>query len=147
MCRRLTGVGWSGPSTVKIEGGSLGLQIGAGETDIVMMIMNENGANKLMKSKFTIGGEGSAMAGPVGRTATAETDAYLRAEILSYSRSRGLFAGVVLKGSTLRPVDDSNQKIYGRKVRHSDILHGRVDAPAIAKPLIDTVSRYSNTAS
>jgi lipid-binding SYLF domain-containing protein len=144
MCRQVTGFGWTGPSTVKIEGGSFGLQIGAGATDIVMMIMNENGANKLMKSRFTIGGDASAMAGPVGRAASAETDAYLRAEILSYSRSRGLFAGVVLKGSTLRPEDKSNEKIYGRRVKHADILHGRVQPPPTAKPLIDTVTRYSD---
>jgi lipid-binding SYLF domain-containing protein len=87
LCRQPKGSGWTGPSTVRIEGGSFGLQIGGGETDIVMMVMNESGANKLMKSEFTLGGEGAVMAGPVGRAASAETDAYLRAEILSYSRS------------------------------------------------------------
>jgi lipid-binding SYLF domain-containing protein len=147
MCRRLNGVGWTGPSTVKIEGGSFGAQIGAGATDIVMMIMNENGANKLMKSKFTLGAEGAVMAGPVGRVATAETDAYLRAEILSYSRSRGLFAGVALKGSTLRPEDNSNEKIYGRRVKHADILDGRIPPPAVARPLIDTVTHFSDVES
>jgi lipid-binding SYLF domain-containing protein len=128
---------------VKVEGGSFGLQIGGGETDVVMMVMNETGANKLMKSEFTLGGEGAVMAGPVGRAASAETDAYMRAEILSYSRSRGLFAGVALKGSTLRSDDSDNKKIYGKEVRHEDILRGRVPAPAIAKSLIDTVSSYS----
>jgi len=115
-----------------MEGGSFGLQIGGGEMDVVMMVMNESGANKLMKSEFTIGGEGAAMAGPVGRSATAETDAYMRAEILSYSRSRGLFAGLVLKGATLRADDDDNTELYGRTLKHEDILQGRVPAPAIA---------------
>jgi lipid-binding SYLF domain-containing protein len=142
-CRQPGASGWTGPSTVKVEGGSFGLQIGGGETDIVMMVMNDSGANKLMKSEFTLGGEGAVMAGPVGRSASAETDAYLRAEILSYSRSRGLFAGVALKGSTLRSHDGDNKKIYGKEVRHEDILRGKIPAPAIAKPLIDTVSRYS----
>jgi lipid-binding SYLF domain-containing protein len=142
-CRQPSGSGWTGPSTIKIEGGSFGLQIGGGETDLVMLVMNETGANKLMKSEFTLGGEAAAMAGPVGRTATAETDAYLRAEILSYSRSRGLFAGVALKGSTLRSEDDSNEKIYGKKVKHEDILHGRVPAPATAQSLLSTLNKYS----
>jgi lipid-binding SYLF domain-containing protein len=144
MCRKPGAPGWTGPSTVKVEGGSFGLQIGGGETDVVMMVMNETGANKLMKSEFTLGGEGAVMAGPVGRSASAETDAYLRAEILSYSRSRGLFAGVALKGSTLRSDDSDNKKIYGKEVKHEDILRGRVPAPEVAKPLIDTVTRYSS---
>jgi lipid-binding SYLF domain-containing protein len=143
LCRNPQGRGWTAPSTVKVEGGSFGLQIGGGETDIVMMVMNESGANKLMKSQFTLGGEGAVMAGPVGRQATAETDALLRAEILSYSRSRGLFAGVALKGSTLRAEDSSNEKIYGKKVKHEDILHGRVPATDAAKPLIATLNKYS----
>jgi lipid-binding SYLF domain-containing protein len=143
MCRQPQAPGWTGPSTVKIEGGSIGLQIGGGETDIVMMVMNESGAKKLMKSEFTLGGEGAAMAGPVGRQASAETDAYLKAEILSYSRSRGLFAGVALKGSTLRSDDSDNKKIYGKEVRHEDILQGRVPIPVIANTLIETVNRYS----
>jgi lipid-binding SYLF domain-containing protein len=142
-CRQPQGSGWTGPSTIKVEGGSFGLQIGGGETDIVMMIMNESGANKLMKSEFTLGGEGAVMAGPVGRSASAETDAYLRAEILSYSRSRGLFAGVALKGSTLRSDDSDNKKIYGKEVKHEEILHGRVPAPSVAQPLIDTLNKYS----
>jgi lipid-binding SYLF domain-containing protein len=142
-CRQTGHAGWSGPSTVKVEGGSFGLQIGGGETDVVMLVMNETGANKLMKSEFTLGGEGAVMAGPVGRSASAETDAYFRAEILSYSRSRGLFAGVALKGSTLRSDDSDNKKLYGKEVKHQDILQGKVPAPAVAKPLIDAVSKYS----
>ena len=143
-CRQQQAPGWTGPSTVKVEGGSFGLQIGGGETDVVMMVMNESGANKLMKSEFTLGGEGAVMAGPVGRSASAETDAYFRAEILSYSRSRGLFAGVALKGSTLRSDDSDNAKLYGKEVKHEDILRGRVPSPAVAKPLLDTLSTYSS---
>jgi lipid-binding SYLF domain-containing protein len=140
-CR--TATGWSGPSTVKLEGGSFGLQIGGGETDIVMLVMNESGAKKLMKSEFTLGGEGAVMAGPIGRTVSAETDAYFRAEILSWSRSRGVFAGVALKGSTLRSDDPDNKDLYGKEVKHEDILLGKVPATAAAKPLLDTLSKYS----
>ena len=143
LCRQQGG-GWTGPSTIRMEGGSFGLQIGGGETDIVMMVMNESGANKLMKSEFTIGGEGAVMAGPVGRAASAETDAYLRAEILSYSRSRGLFAGIALKGSTLRSDDSDNKKIYGKDTKHEDILRARVPAPSVAQPLIATLNKYSS---
>lgn len=142
MCRNGE-MGWTGPSTIRMEGGSFGLQIGGGETDVIMMVMNENGANKLMQSEFTLGGEGAAMAGPVGRSATAETDAYMRAEILSYSRSRGLFAGLVLKGSTLRSDDDDNRVLYGKAVRHEDILKGKEAIPAVAKPLTELLTRYS----
>lgn len=142
-CRAPQGKGWTGPSTVRIEGGSFGLQIGGGETDIIMMVMNERGSDKLMKSEFTLGGEGAAMAGPVGRSATLETDAYLHAEILSYSRSRGLFAGAVLKGATLRSDDKDNQILYGKAVRHEDILRGHVAAPASAAPLLNMLSAYS----
>lgn len=142
-CRQPGGKGWTGVSTVKVEGGSFGLQIGGGETDIVMMVMNESGAKKLMKTEFTLGGEGAVMAGPVGRAASAETDAALRAEILSYSRSRGLFAGIALKGSTLRSDDSDNKKIYGKDVKHEDILQGRVPAPSASKPLTDTLNKYS----
>jgi len=142
-CRQPKGEGWTGPSTVRVEGGSLGLQIGGGEMDVVMMVMNESGSNKLMKSEFTIGGEGAAMAGPVGRSATAETDAYMRAEILSYSRTRGLFAGLVLKGATLRVDNDDNRALYGKALKHEDILQGRVPAPAFAQPLLQMLNSYS----
>lgn len=143
-CRQPNGTGWTGPSTVRMEGGSFGLQIGGGEMDVVMMVMNQTGAQKLMKSEFTIGGEGVAMAGPVGRSATAETDAYMHAEILSYSRTRGIFAGIVLKGATLRSDDDDNMELYGRAVKHEDILKGRVPAPAVANPFLLMLSKYSS---
>lgn len=143
-CRQPQGPGWTGPSTVRMEGGSIGLQIGGGETDVVMMVMNQTGSEKLMKSEFTIGGEGAAMAGPVGRSATAETDAYMHAEILSYSRTRGIFAGIVLKGATLRPDDNDNMELYGRPVKHEDILMGRVSSPAVANPLLLMLNKYSS---
>lgn len=142
-CRGPGGRGWTAPSTVRMEGGSFGLQIGGGETDVVMMVMNETGAKKLMKSEFTLGGEGAVMAGPVGRAATAETDAYMRAEILSYSRSRGVFAGVAVKGSTLRSDDSDNEALYGRKVGHADVLTGKYPAPAAARKLIAALNKYS----
>ena len=143
LCRAKGRTGWTGPSTVKIEGGSLGLQIGGGEVDVVFLVMNQRGAEKLMKSEFTLGGEASAMAGPVGRTSAAETDALMRAEILSWSRSRGVFAGVALKGGTLRSDDSANAKIYGRPVKHEDILEGRVPPPKAAASLLATLNRYS----
>ncbi len=142
LCRH-PGGGWSGPSTVRIEGGSFGLQIGGGEVDVVMFVMNEEGKERLLRSKFTIGGETAAMAGPVGRSAEAETDAYMRAKILSYSRSRGVFAGAVIEGATLRPDDDDNQLLYGKAVSHTDILMGKTPAPASAGSLVSLLGRYS----
>src|SRR5512134_2068412 len=101
-CRNTGGTGWSAPGTVRIEGGSVGFQIGGSSTDVIMLVMSERGADKLLTSKFTLGAEGSVAAGPVGRTATAQTDAQMRADILSWSRSRGSFAGLALQGATLR---------------------------------------------
>jgi lipid-binding SYLF domain-containing protein len=141
-CRINGGNSWSGPVTMRIEGGNIGLQIGAGETDVVLVVMNQRGADALLKDKFTIGADVSAMAGPVGRSAEAKTDAKMHAEILSYSRSRGLFAGVTLDGATLRPDNDDNTKIYGANVTRSQILHGEVPAPESAKALIATLNAY-----
>jgi lipid-binding SYLF domain-containing protein len=145
MCRTPNGRGWTGPSIIKMEGGSLGFQIGAGETDVVLVVMNKSGADKLMRSEFTLGAEGAVMAGPVGRAASAETDAYMRAEILSYSRSRGVFAGVAIKGSTLRPDDEANKELYGKSVTHQDILKGEVPPPESAMGLINDLNKYSRT--
>lgn len=136
--------GWSGPSTVRLEGGSFGAQIGGGESDIVLVVLNDKGARKLMDSKFTLGGEGAVMAGPVGRDASANTDALMTAEILSYARSRGIFAGVALKGATLRPDNDDNAKIYGKAVDHKDILMGNVAKPASATPLYNALNLLPN---
>ena len=142
-CRVNNGVGWSAPSTVILEGGNVGLQIGAGETDLVFIVMNPKGEQDLTKDKFTIGGEANAMAGPVGRDASAETDAMLRAEILAYSRSRGVFAGVTLDGASLRPDNEDNHELYGRQVTQAAILHGEVKPPASADALYAELNRYA----
>jgi lipid-binding SYLF domain-containing protein len=142
VCREPNG-GWSAPSTVRIEGGSIGLQIGAGETDVVFIVMNKRGMDKLMEDKFTIGADASAMAGPVGRSAEARTDAMMHAEILAYSRSRGVFAGVSLEGATLRPDNEDNRKLYGRDVTHREILTGQVRPPAVAAPLYAELNRFA----
>jgi lipid-binding SYLF domain-containing protein len=142
VCREPNG-GWSAPSTIRIEGGSIGLQIGAGETDVVFIVMNKRGMDKLMEDKFTIGADVSAMAGPVGRSAEANTDAQLHAEILSYSRSRGVFAGVSLEGATLRPDNEDNRKLYGREVSQRQILTGNVRPPASAEALYAELNRYA----
>ena len=117
-CRSKSGPGWSAPGTVRIEGGSVGFQIGGSTTDLIMLVMNERGADKLLSSKFTLGAEGSVAAGPVGRTATAQTDAQMHAEILSWSRSQGLFAGLALEGATLRQDLDDNATLYGKKLEN-----------------------------
>lgn len=143
VCRESATGGWSAPSMVRVEGGSLGLQIGAGETDVVFIVMNQRGMNKLMEDKFTVGGDVAAMAGPVGRSASANTDAMMHAEILSYSRSRGVFAGITLNGSTLRPDRDDLQALYGRDVTQRDILAGKVRHPAGAAPLYTALNQYA----
>lgn len=144
-CRQSGARGWTAPSTVRVEGGSIGAQIGGGETDLVMVVMNDKGAERLMKDSFTVGGEGAVMAGPVGRDASANTDAMMTAEILSYSRSRGAFAGVTLNGSTLRVDNDDNTKIYGHPVNHQDILNGKVSAPASANVLYSALNGNSDS--
>ena len=113
-CRKEGGQGWTAPAAVRVEGGSVGFQIGGAETDVVLLIMNERGMKKLLSSKFTLGAEGEVAAGPVGRNATAQTDALMHAEILSWSRSRGVFAGVSLQGATLREDLDDNKELYGQ---------------------------------
>jgi SH3 domain-containing YSC84-like protein 1 len=142
-CRAKTGVGWSAPGTVRIEGGSVGFQIGGSETDLIMLVMNARGADKLLSSKFTLGAEGSVAAGPVGRTATAQTDAQMHAEILSWSRSQGLFAGLALEGATLRQDLDDNAALYGKRLTNRQIVTTRVRTPKVAANLISLLNRYS----
>ena len=142
-CRNKSGDGWSAPATVRIEGGSVGFQIGGSETDLIMLVMSERGAQKLMQSKFTLGAEGSVAAGPVGRTATAQTDAQMHAEILSWSRSQGLFAGLALEGATLRQDLDDNATLYGRKLENRDIVTNGRRAPTSAAPLMSLLNKYS----
>lgn len=142
-CRTAGGTGWSAPSMIIIEGGNIGFQIGLGETDVVFAIMNTTGENRLMQDKFTIGGEAAAMVGPVGRDAAAETDALMRAEILSWSRSRGVFAGVSLDGASLRADNDDNEAVYGSRMRQQHILHGHVPPPEVAGRLYAELNRYT----
>jgi lipid-binding SYLF domain-containing protein len=132
---------WGAPTMMALEGGSFGLQLGGEATDFVLLVMNDRGANAILSSKVKLGGEASAAAGPVGRDATAETDVTLRAQILSYSRARGVFAGVSLAGSTIRPDNAANEKIYGRKIPAKDIaLSGTIDVPVAAQQLISTLN-------
>src|SRR5689334_20199988 len=142
-CRSKTGPGWSAPGTVRIEGGSVGFQIGGSTTDLIMLVMNERGAEKLLSSKFTLGAEGAVAAGPVGRTATAQTDAQMHAEILSWSRSQGLFAGLALEGATLRQDLDDNAALYGRRLENREIVTKGVRTPRAAAKLISELNRYS----
>ena len=142
-CRNKRGTGWSAPATVRIEGGSFGFQIGGSSTDLIMLVMSERGADKLLESKFTLGAEGSVAAGPVGRTATAQTDAQMHADILSWSRSQGLFAGIALEGATLRQDLDDNATLYGKKLENRDIVTKGVRAPKAAAKLMALLNRYS----
>ena len=142
-CRKKGGTGWTAPGSVRVEGGSVGLQIGGSETDVIMLVMNERGAQRLLSSKFTLGGDASVAAGPVGRTATAQTDAYMTAEILSWSRSRGVFAGIALNGATLRQDLDDNREIYGRTLENKEIVNQEVPPPKTAEKLLSLFNKYS----
>ncbi len=142
-CRQKNGAGWSAPGTVRIEGGSVGFQIGGSETDLIMLVMNARGADKLLASKFTLGAEGSVAAGPVGRTATAQTDAQMHAEILSWSRSQGLFAGLALEGATLRQDLDDNATLYGKPLENRQIVTTNVRAPKAAARLLALLNKHS----
>ena len=141
-CRRDTTGRFGTPASIRIEGGSYGLQIGGSSTDVYMLIMNKGGMRKLLSDKFTIGGEAQATAGPVGRNTSANTDILLHSEIISWSRSRGLFAGVSLEGSTLRPDNSENEKLYGEKISNRRILSGEAPTPPAAKPLVAELNRY-----
>jgi lipid-binding SYLF domain-containing protein len=142
-CRKTAGAGWSAPGAVRIEGGSVGFQIGGSSTDVIMLVMNERGADKLLSNRFTLGAEASVAAGPVGRTAAAQTDAQMRADILSWSRSQGLFAGVALEGATLRQDLDDNAALYGKKLENREIVTKGVGTPKAAARLIDLLNQYS----
>jgi SH3 domain-containing YSC84-like protein 1 len=133
---------WGAPSMMALEGGSVGFQIGGEATDFVLLVMNDRGANGILTSKVKLGGDASVAAGPVGRNASAETDATMRAEILSYSRARGLFAGISLEGSTVRPDNDANRRIYGENVSAKDIVIAHdTHVPPAAESLISTLNR------
>jgi len=135
---------WGVPAMYALEGGSFGLQIGGEATDFVFLVMNERGANSLMHTKVKLGADASVAAGPKGRSAAADTDAYMRAEILSYSRARGVFAGVSLEGSTLRPDNDANHKLYGESADVEKIIGGQgVSTPAAGQDLVTALRKAS----
>jgi lipid-binding SYLF domain-containing protein len=139
-CRRAGG--WSAPGGVRIEGGSIGFQIGGSETDVILAVLNERGVDRLLSSRFTVGADAAVAAGPVGRQASAQTDATMMAEILAWSRSRGVFAGLSLQGSTLREDGDENKELYGKELTNREIVTGSISAPAAAAELMATLGKY-----
>lgn len=142
-CRTSNGQGWTAPATVRMEGGSVGFQIGGEETDVVLLVMNRQGQERLMQSQFQLGADASVAAGPVGRTASAATDAYMTAQMLAWSRSRGAFAGVALKGTTIREDTEDNQQLYGRPLTTRDVIEGNVQVPPAAQQFVAVLSKYS----
>jgi len=144
VCRRRGGTGWTAPAGMRIEGGSFGLQIGGSESDAVVLINGDEGMKHLLADKFTLGGDASVAAGPVGRDASAQTDAALHAQMLSYSRSRGIFAGIALEGATMRPDKDADRELYGREVTNREILTGAgIQPPPAADRLERALNRES----
>jgi lipid-binding SYLF domain-containing protein len=135
--------GWGAPALYALEGANIGVQLGGQETDFVLLVMNPKGVDSVLKSKVKLGGDAAAVAGPKGRDAEAATDALLRAEILSYSRSRGLFAGVSLEGSTLRQDGSANKKVYGRDITAREIIGGRVHTPSAGALMVSTLQHAS----
>ena len=135
---------WGAPTMMALEGASVGFQIGGQATDFVILVMNDRGASSILSSKVKLGGDASVAAGPVGRNAAADTDVTMRAEMLTYSRARGLFAGVSLAGSTVRPDNDANERIYGKKIPAKDIvLKGAVPPPPSAKLMLEVLDKHS----
>jgi len=142
-CREHGRRGWTAPGAVIVEGGSFGFQIGGEETDVVMLVMNDDGERRLLESQFKLGADASVAAGPVGRNTAADTDLYMTAEILSWSRSRGVFAGISLSGATVRQDLKDNQALYGRKLSNKHIIEGNTPVPSAAQQLVRTIDRYS----
>jgi lipid-binding SYLF domain-containing protein len=140
-CRNDSPGGWSAPGAVRIEGGSFGLQIGGSDTDVIMLVLNDSGVERLLASKFTVGADAAVAAGPVGRQATAQTDATMMAEILAWSRSRGAYAGVSLQGSTLREDGSENEELYGKELPNKEIVKGTTPVPTAAAPLIAALAK------
>jgi lipid-binding SYLF domain-containing protein len=143
-CRKNDGVGWTAPGSIKLEGGKFGFLIGGKETDLIMLVMNKDGMQRLVSDKFQIGGEASAAAGPVGRSSSAMTDAEMHAEILSYSRSRGVFGGLDLSGSAVLQDEKANEELYGKAITNKEILDTHTMTPSDAKPLIHALDRISS---
>jgi SH3 domain-containing YSC84-like protein 1 len=143
-CRKPSGVGWSAPGSIRLSGGKFGLLIGGKETDVIMLVMNKSGMEHLLSNKFQIGGEASAAAGPVGRTSSAMTDAAMHAEILTYSRSRGIFGGLDISGAAVTEDDDSNRELYGSNISNKEILNTNPKVPAEAQAFIHELDRISS---
>ena len=143
-CRKESGVGWSAPGAIKITGGKFGLLIGGKETDVIMLVMNKSGMEHLLSDHFQLGGEASAAAGPVGRTSSAMTDAEMHAEILTYSRSRGIFGGLDLSGAAVTEDKDSVRDLYGNDLTNKEILNGTHTVPTEARQFIHTLDRISS---
>jgi lipid-binding SYLF domain-containing protein len=143
-CRNKTGVGWTAPGTIRMEGGSFGFQVGGSETDIVMLVMNQRGVDRLLTSQFTLGGAAEVAAGPLGRSANAQMDALMTAQILSWSVSRGVFAGVSLQGATLRQDVSDNRELYGRTLENREIINQELPVPIAAKRLVAALNQYSS---
>lgn len=141
-CRRDTGGGWSAPGGIRIEGGSVGFQIGGSDTDVVLVVLNQRGADRLLASKFTVGADAAVAAGPVGRQASAQTDVTMMAEILAWSRSRGVFAGISLQGSTLREDSGENKELYGSEITNRELVKGAVAPTKGAAALMATLAKY-----
>jgi lipid-binding SYLF domain-containing protein len=143
-CRKTSGVGWHSPGSIKLTGGKFGFLAGGKETDVIMLVMNKEGMQHLLSDKFQIGGEASAAAGPVGRDSSAMTDAEMHAEILSYSRSRGVFGGIDIGGSAVTSDEDSNMELYGEKLSNHDVFDEHMHTPDAAKPLIHELNELSS---
>jgi SH3 domain-containing YSC84-like protein 1 len=143
-CRKTSGVGWSAPGSLRIAGGKFGFLIGANETDVIMLVMNRDGMQHLLSNKFQLGGEAAAAAGPVGRSTSGMTDIQMRAQILSYSRSRGAFAGLDLEGAAVTEDDNANAELYGKKMSNKEIIDSKMAIPASARPFIHTLDRLSS---
>src|SRR5271166_1897344 len=141
-CRMENGA-WSAPAPITITGGSWGLQLGGQAVDLVMVVMNQEGMDHLLSSKFKLGADASAAAGPVGRDAGADTDIKMRAEVLTYSRARGLFAGIDLSGAVVNQDKDETRLLYGKFVPFTDILNGKIAATAVCRPFLAAVRKYS----
>jgi lipid-binding SYLF domain-containing protein len=143
-CRKENGAGWHAPGSIRLTGGKFGFLAGGKETDVIMLVMNKDGMNRLLSDKFQIGGEASAAAGPVGRDSSAMTDAEMHAEILSYSRSRGIFGGIDVSGSAITSDGEANEELYGEKLTNKEIFDDKMHTPAAARPLIHELDRLSS---
>ena len=140
-CRKEAGA-WSAPGGIRIEGGSIGFQIGGSDTDVILLVMNDRGVDRLLSSKFTVGADAAVAAGPLGRQASAQTDATMMAEILAWSRSRGVYAGISLQGATLREDGGENKELYGKELPNREIVKGVTSVPTVAEGFIKALSKY-----